>query len=219
MEALLERVGIPFEGPSAPPRRNGELHFADEWESQCFGMVTALIHSGHIGWDEFEPVLLERIGAWGDEDPKDHDGVFYSLWISALEELVVAKGLCDPDEIENALAVFCAPHSHDEVGPMARVVRVHVDFASIDAYEVAAGAYWRSANESENVTRCDVLRSGGAPGEYLVYEVYPSEDACTRHLNSILHTNWTAETAPMMSANQVPTEWQLVTEGDALSLT
>ena len=37
---------LDIEGPAAPPRSNGELVFAEPWESRAFGMAVTLYEAG-----------------------------------------------------------------------------------------------------------------------------------------------------------------------------
>ncbi|MER6075525.1 nitrile hydratase accessory protein [Streptomyces sp. NPDC001817] len=52
------------EGPAAPPRSNGELLFAEPWESRACGMAVTLYEAGVFGWPEFQTALIARITAW-----------------------------------------------------------------------------------------------------------------------------------------------------------
>ncbi|GED84200.1 hypothetical protein TNCT6_12850 [Streptomyces sp. 6-11-2] len=49
---MLDRHAI--EGPAAPRRSNGELVFAEPWESRAFGMAVTLYEAGVFGWTEFQ---------------------------------------------------------------------------------------------------------------------------------------------------------------------
>ena len=49
------------EGPAAPPRSNGELVFAEPWESRAFAMAVALCEAGVFTWREFQGALIARI--------------------------------------------------------------------------------------------------------------------------------------------------------------
>ena len=52
---------LPVDGPSAPPRSNGELAFAEPWESRAFAMAVMLHEAGVFTWDEFRTALVTRI--------------------------------------------------------------------------------------------------------------------------------------------------------------
>ena len=58
-----------MEGPAAPPRSNGELVFAEPWESRAFGMAVTLSEAGVFTWPQFQAALIARIARWrGDTD-------------------------------------------------------------------------------------------------------------------------------------------------------
>ena len=85
MTALLE-----VDGAAAPPRANGELVFAEPWESRAFGMAVTLVEAGLFTWDAFRDSLVARIAAWEGEDFH-----YYRCWLAALEDRVVAAGALD----------------------------------------------------------------------------------------------------------------------------
>lgn len=109
-ESVLE-----WDGPVAPPRRNGELVFDVLWESRVFGMTMTLYEQGAFQWDEFRDRLIAAIAAWERAHHPDDAGFHYwSCWLDAFEELVTAKGLCMPLAIDARVAELAArPAGHD----------------------------------------------------------------------------------------------------------
>ncbi|MFH9969980.1 nitrile hydratase accessory protein [Streptomyces mirabilis] len=83
---------LDIEGPAAPPRSNGELVFAEPWESRAFGMAVGLYEAGAFTWPEFRAALIARIAAWEAESAPDEPYNYYQLWLAALENVLV--GLC-----------------------------------------------------------------------------------------------------------------------------
>jgi hypothetical protein len=73
-------------GPTAPPRKNGELVFEAPWEGRVFGMTVALLEREGLGWDAFRPHLVRAI----DADP-DHS--YYEQLAVALDAFVAERGL------------------------------------------------------------------------------------------------------------------------------
>ena len=63
-------VELDLDGPAAPPRSNGELVFAEPWESRTFGMTMALTDAGVIDWDDFRDALIARIKRWEADPPE-----------------------------------------------------------------------------------------------------------------------------------------------------
>jgi len=73
-------------GPTAPPRKNGELVFDAPWEGRAFGMTVALLEREALGWDAFRPHLIRAIAA-------DPDHTYYEHLAVALDAFVAERGL------------------------------------------------------------------------------------------------------------------------------
>jgi len=109
-EAVLD-----WDGPVSPPRRNGEIVFAELWESRVFGMTMTLFEAGAFRWEEFRDRLIEEIAAW-ERAHHPHAGQYryWDCWLAAFERLVAEKGLCSPGQLEERVAAFAArPAGHD----------------------------------------------------------------------------------------------------------
>jgi len=78
-------------GAAAPPRSNGELVFAEPWESRAFGMAVTLADAGVFTWDEFRDALVARIAAWEAEPAPGEDFHYYRCWLGALEDRLRAR--------------------------------------------------------------------------------------------------------------------------------
>lgn len=107
---------LEWDGPVAPPRRNGELVFAAVWESRVFGMTMTLHEQGAFEWNEFRERLIAAIAAWErahhGEDPAAYR--YWECWLAAFEQLVVDKGLCPPPALDARVAELAArPPGHD----------------------------------------------------------------------------------------------------------
>lgn len=97
-------------GPASPPRRNGELVFAEPWESRAFGLALALHHGGAFEWEDFRQELIATIAVW--EGPWS----YYRCWLAALEAVLAANGVVGSAEVESRaeeLAGRPAGHDHD----------------------------------------------------------------------------------------------------------
>lgn len=107
---------LALDGPGAPPRSNGELVFAEPWESRAFGMAVALHDAGAFDWPAFQAALVARIAAWEADRSGDETWSYYVHWLGALEDVLVADGTLGNREItERAgrLAARPAGHDHD----------------------------------------------------------------------------------------------------------
>ena len=108
---LLDTSGV-----AAPPRDNGELVFAEPWESRVFGLTVALCDRGLFAWDEFRERLIAEIAAWERTHQADDAPYrYYERWQAALEALLVDSNVCpsiELDERERVLAARPAGHDH-----------------------------------------------------------------------------------------------------------
>ena len=79
---------LAVDGPAAPPRANGELVFAEPWESRAFGMAVTLHDSGAFTWPTFQAALIARIAAWESGHPEGECWSYYQQWLGALEDVL-----------------------------------------------------------------------------------------------------------------------------------
>jgi nitrile hydratase accessory protein len=107
--ALLEADGV-----AAPPRANGELVFAEPWESRAFGMAVTLAEAGLFTWDEFRDSLVARVAAWEADHAPGEEYRYYRCWLAALEDRVVAAGALDAVAVaERSARLAERPAGHD----------------------------------------------------------------------------------------------------------
>jgi nitrile hydratase accessory protein len=105
---------LQIEGPGAPPRDNGELVFAEPWESRAFGMAVSLYEAGAFRWERFQGALIARIRAWEDDHPPGEDYSYYRCWLQALEDVLAVDGTVLPEEVAaRAVALAGRPAGHD----------------------------------------------------------------------------------------------------------
>ncbi len=108
-----ERV-LAQDGPAAPPRTNGELVFAEPWESRIFGVTLALYEAGRFAWPEFQSRLVDAI-ARHQAEIGDGEYQYYACWLEAFRTLAGDKGWLDADtldRLERELADRSAGHDH-----------------------------------------------------------------------------------------------------------
>jgi nitrile hydratase accessory protein len=76
--------------------------FREPWEAQAFALALSLHERGAFSWTEWAAALGEEIRkaqAAGDPDTGE---TYYRHWLAALERLVAAKGLADPQTLARA---------------------------------------------------------------------------------------------------------------------
>jgi len=101
-------------GPAAPPRSNGELVFAEPWESRAFGLAVTLYDAGTFEWSQFQAALIAQIAAWERGHPPGECFSYYRCWLAALESVLGAAGLITSHDIADRAAVLAArPPGHD----------------------------------------------------------------------------------------------------------
>jgi nitrile hydratase accessory protein len=78
------------------PRDQGGPVFAEPWQATAFALAVRLSVRGCFAWQEWGEALSQELKA--DElrgGPAD-GSPYYDCWLTALERLVIEKGLCDP---------------------------------------------------------------------------------------------------------------------------
>jgi nitrile hydratase accessory protein len=106
---------LDVDGPAAPPRSNGELVFAEPWESRAFGLAMALHAGGVFDWEDFRRQLITAVAeAEGDaEEPFS----YYRCWLLALERVLAAGGVVSAEQLlDRAEALDARPAGHDHGG-------------------------------------------------------------------------------------------------------
>lgn len=102
------------DGPNIPRNAEGPV-FREPWEAQAFALALSLHERGLFSWTEWATVLGEEIKkaqAAGDPDTGE---TYYHHWLAALERIVAAKGLADPQALtrtREAWAHACARTPH-----------------------------------------------------------------------------------------------------------
>lgn len=105
---------LPVDGPAAPPRSNGELVFAEPWESRAFGLAFALYDRGYFTWEDFQQALILAVADWERQDPGGEDWSYYRCWLQALERLLEDRQLVASTEVDaRAVALGHRTSGHD----------------------------------------------------------------------------------------------------------
>jgi nitrile hydratase accessory protein len=81
------------------PRDNDGPVFREPWEAQAFALALSLHERGVFSWTEWAATLgdeIRKARAAGDPDTGE---TYYHHWLAALERLVAAKGVADPQTL------------------------------------------------------------------------------------------------------------------------
>ena len=81
------------------PRDEGGPVFAEPWEAQAFALAVKLSEQGHFTWKEWAATLAGELKSAADRGEPDDGSRYYHYWLAALERLVTAKGLTDPEAL------------------------------------------------------------------------------------------------------------------------
>lgn len=73
--------------------------FKAPWEAAAFAMTVRLHEEKHFTWPEWADHLAAEIAGARQRGEPDLGDTYYEHWLSALEKIVVAKGLASRDEL------------------------------------------------------------------------------------------------------------------------
>ena len=86
---------------------------------------------------------------------------------------------------------------------IVRVIQVFIKEEFTDEFEKVTLENHRGSLQEPGVLRFDVLKDPDRPGEYLLYEVYRSEQATLDHKETEHYARWKEAVGPMMSRDRV----------------
>jgi nitrile hydratase accessory protein len=106
---------LDLDGPTAPPRANGELVFEAPWQSRVFGLTMSLCDTGAITWSRFRDCLIESIGEWDHSHDESESGYdYWERWLAALTGLLEEGDLLEGAALTIREQQYAArPHGHD----------------------------------------------------------------------------------------------------------
>ncbi len=73
--------------------------FAEPWQAEAFALAVSLSRRGHFTWTEWAATLADELKASAARGEPDDGSRYYHCWLTALEHLVVAKGLTHSGEL------------------------------------------------------------------------------------------------------------------------
>lgn len=115
----MKTAPLALDGPAAPPRDNGELVFAQPWESRAFGLAVTLHGNGAFDWPAFQAALIARIAAWESSHAEGEGWSYYQHWLGALEDVLAAHGTVTAEDLTSrarALDARAPGHDHRDAG-------------------------------------------------------------------------------------------------------
>ncbi len=102
--------------PGQPYADDGPV-FREPWEAQAFAMTLSLSEKGVFTWSEWAQALGVQIAAAQRMGDADLGNTYYRHWLTALEALVVTKGVSSSEELAQhrqgwRTAADRTPHGH-----------------------------------------------------------------------------------------------------------
>jgi nitrile hydratase accessory protein len=74
--------------------------FDADWQRRAFGVAVALSEFGHYPWSAFQQQLITAIGRWeSTSESARNDWEYYEHWLTALEHVIVERGLIKPEDL------------------------------------------------------------------------------------------------------------------------
>ena len=98
------------------PRDDGGPVFAEPWQAQAFAMAVRLSVQGHFTWGEWAATLADELKSAADRGEPDDGSRYYEHWLAALERLVTAKSLLNPDEMLDRKEAWADAYRHTPHG-------------------------------------------------------------------------------------------------------
>lgn len=82
--------------------------FAEPWQAQAFALTLQLHQHGLFSWAEWAQALSGQIQAAQAAGDPDLGNTYYEHWLAALEQLVLAKGASQGDELQRTAQAWAA---------------------------------------------------------------------------------------------------------------
>jgi nitrile hydratase accessory protein len=98
------------------PRDAGGPVFAEPWQAQAFALAVKLSEHGHFTWKEWAAALADELKAADDRGEPDDGTHYYEHWLSALERLVVDKGLTNREVMRERKEAWTEAYLHTPHG-------------------------------------------------------------------------------------------------------
>ena len=107
------------------PIAETEQKFAEPWQAQAFALAVRLSEEGHFTWKEWAAVLAAELKAAAERGEPDDGSRYYHYWLAALERLVAAKGLTDPEAMLARKEAWADAYRHTPHGKPVELSAAH----------------------------------------------------------------------------------------------
>jgi nitrile hydratase accessory protein len=74
--------------------------FSEPWQAQVFALAVELSRQGYFSWKEWAATLSDELKRISHDQAPEDGSLYYQHWLSALERLVVEKGLCNRELLQ-----------------------------------------------------------------------------------------------------------------------
>lgn len=101
--------------PQLPRDKCGPV-FREPWQAVAFALAVKLSERGHFTWKEWAAALAEELKMAAHRGRPDDGSHYYEHWLAALERLVAAKGLSDPEAMLARKRAWAQAYGHTPHG-------------------------------------------------------------------------------------------------------
>ena len=85
---------------SLPLAADDEVKFNEPWEARAFAIIVQLANAGHFTWGEWVECFSKEVAAAAAlEAAGGLPKTYYQQWLTAAENIMVAKGVTSPDQL------------------------------------------------------------------------------------------------------------------------
>ncbi|MCZ6603861.1 MAG: nitrile hydratase accessory protein [Alphaproteobacteria bacterium] len=72
-----------------------EPAFAEPWHAELFAVTHTLASAGHFAWSDWTNHFSVELKSADDAGAPKDGSAYYDIWLAALEEFLIARGLAD----------------------------------------------------------------------------------------------------------------------------
>ncbi len=98
------------------PRDDDGPVFDEPWQAQAFALAVKLSEQGHFSWKTWARTLADELAAAAARGEPDDGSRYYHHWVSALERLVLERGLSDSSALDERKEAWADAYRHTPHG-------------------------------------------------------------------------------------------------------